>query len=207
MIAMVVGRVVTKSVDRVEVMTDGGIAYEIAIPLQLAESVPAIGGAVTLHTHLVVKEDGWQLYGFGTPADRTIFRAVLGATGVGPALAMALLSTLSADRLVRAIRERDVATLQSVPRVGRKKAEQLILDLADKMPALDAASGPSLGFAGAAGLSGPSDDALRGLVSLGYNRTDADRAIRAVMDARDGTAATTHAPDLIRAALKHLNNR
>lgn len=204
---MVVGRVAAKSVDRVEVMTEGGIAYEIAIPLQLVESLPAVGGTVTLHTHLVVKEDGWQLYGFGTTADRTIFRAVLGATGVGPALALALLSTLSADRLVRAIRERDIATLQSVPRVGRKKAEQLILDLADKMPALDAASGPSPGLAGAAGPSGALDDALRGLVSLGYNRSDADRAVRAAMDASGGTAATTQAPDLIRAALRHLNTR
>jgi len=204
-IAMVVGRVVAKSVDRVEVMTEGGIAYEIAIPLQLVESLPALGGTVTLHTHLVVKEDGWQLYGFGTTADRTIFRAVLGATGVGPALALALLSTLSADRLVRAIRERDVATLQSVPRVGRKKAEQLILDLADKMPALDVTT--SSGAPGLPPGTTPAvEDALRGLVSLGYNRTDADRAVRAAMDT-GGNAATIQAPDLIRAALKRLNNR
>jgi holliday junction DNA helicase RuvA len=201
MISMVVGTVVTKSPERVEVMTEGGIAYEIAIPLQLVESLPVAGGAVTLHTHLVVKDDGWQLYGFGTPGDRTIFRAVLGATGVGPALALALLSTLSAERLVRAIRERDIATLQSVPRVGRKKAEQMILDLADKMPSVDAA--PSSGPLAA---TPAVEDALRGLVLLGYNRTDADRALRTAME-NGGTAGTTQAPDLIRAALRHLNTR
>jgi holliday junction DNA helicase RuvA len=198
MISMVAGKVVTKSLDRVEIMTASGVAYEMAIPLQLVESLPPAGGTVTLHTHLVVKEDGWQLFGFGTPSDRTIFRAVLGATGVGPALALALLSTLSAERLVRAIRERDVTTLQTVPRVGRKKAEQMILDLADKMPAVDAADLP-------AGGARPSsaEDAARGLVSLGYSRADADHAVRAALDNGAGAAGAS-APDLIRAALKHL---
>ena len=201
MISMVAGTVVTKSPERVEVMTEAGIAYEISIPLQLVESLPGAGGAVTLHTHLVVKDDGWQLYGFGTPGDRTIFRAVLGATGVGPALALALLSTLSAERLVRAIRERDIATLQSVPRVGRKKAEQMILDLADKMPSVDAA--PSTGPLAA---SPAVEDALRGLVLLGYTRTDADRALRTAME-NGGTAGGAQARDLIRTALRHLNTR
>jgi holliday junction DNA helicase RuvA len=194
MISMVVGTVVAKSLDRVEVMTAGGIAYEVAIPLQLVESLPAVGGNVTLHTHLVVKEDGWQLFGFGTASDRTIFRAVLGATGVGPALALALLSTLSAERLVRAIRERDVVTLQTVPRVGRKKAEQMILDLADKMPDVGAPS--------AAARASASEDAIRGLMSLGYARPDADRAVRAALD--NGASPGAAAPELIRAALKHL---
>jgi Holliday junction DNA helicase RuvA len=192
MIAMIAGHIVAKSLDRVEVMTAGGVAYEMAIPLQLVESLPAVGGSVTLHTHLVVKEDGWQLFGFGTPADRQIFRIVLGANGVGPALALALLSTLSAERLVRAIRDRDVATLMTVPRVGRKKAEQMILDLADKMPADDI---PSVARSSA------TDDAVRGLVSLGYARVDADRAVRAAID--NGGAGVA-APELIRVALRHL---
>jgi holliday junction DNA helicase RuvA len=192
MIAMIAGHIVAKSLDRVEVMTAGGVAYELAIPLQLVESLPAVGGSVTLHTHLVVKEDGWQLFGFGTPADRQIFRVVLGANGVGPALALALLSTLSAERLVRAIRDRDVATLMTVPRVGRKKAEQMILDLADKMPADDI---PLVARSSA------TDDAVRGLVSLGYARVDADRAVRAAID--NGGAGVA-APELIRVALRHL---
>jgi holliday junction DNA helicase RuvA len=196
MISMVAGTVVAKSLDRAEVMTEAGVAYEMAIPLQLASSLPAVGQSVTLHTHLVVKEDGWQLFGFATPSDRTIFRAVLGATGVGPALALALLSTLSAERLVRAIRERDIATLQTVPRVGRKKAEQMILDLADKMPDIETVD--------ATGATRPhssvAEDAARGLVSLGYSRADADRAVRAALENGTGSSA----PDVIRAALKHL---
>ncbi|HWZ58053.1 MAG TPA: Holliday junction branch migration protein RuvA [Gemmatimonadaceae bacterium] len=191
MIAMIAGHVIAKSLDRVEVMTAGGVAYEMAIPLQLVESLPAVGGTVTLHTHLVVKEDGWQLFGFETPADRAIFRIVLGANGVGPALALALLSTLSAERLVRAIRERDVATLQTVPRVGRKKAEQMILDLADKMPA----DAPSVARTSA------TDDAVRGLVSLGYARVDADQAVRSAVE--NGGAGVA-APELIRVALRSL---
>lgn len=192
MIAMIAGHIVAKSLDRVEVMTASGVAYEMAIPLQLVESLPAVGGSVALHTHLVVKEDGWQLFGFGSPADRQIFRIVLGANGVGPALALALLSTLSAERLVRAIRDRDVATLMTVPRVGRKKAEQMILDLADKMPADDI---PLVARTSA------TDDAVRGLVSLGYDRSDADRAVRAAID--NGGAGVA-APELIRVALRHL---
>jgi Holliday junction DNA helicase RuvA len=191
MIAMLVGQVVAKSLDRVEVMTSGGVAYELAIPLQLVESLPAVGGTVTLHTHLVVKDDGWQLFGFGTPADRAIFRIVLGATGVGPALALALLSTLTAERLVRAIRERDIATLQTVPRVGRKKAEQMVLDLADKMPA----DTPLVARTSA------TDDAVRGLVSLGYARVDADQAVRSAVE--NGGAGVA-APELIRVALRYL---
>src|SRR5215211_5037496 len=117
-------------------MTAGGVGYELLIPLSAYEALPKVGETATLHTHLVVREDGWQLYGFATPYERRVFRRVLEAKGVGPALALGMLSALSAERLVRAIREKDIVTLQSVPRVGRKKAEQLVLDLADKLDEL-----------------------------------------------------------------------
>src|SRR5215212_5291293 len=133
MISHISGRLAAKDLDRVEVMTPGGVGYELFIPLSVYESLPKVGENAALHTHLVVKEDGWQLFGFATAFERRVFQRVLAAKGVGPALALGMLSTLSAERLVRAIRERDLATLQSVPRVGRKKAEQLILDLADKL--------------------------------------------------------------------------
>ena len=195
MIAQVAGTLVAKDLDRVEVMTAGGVGYELSIPLSVYETLPAPGENATLYTHLVVKEDGWSLYGFASAYERQVFQRVLAAKGVGPALALGLLSTLSAERLVRAIRERDVATLQSVPRVGRKKAEQLILDLADKMgdvsrsPAADAGPRPE----GAA-----ADDAIRALVSLGYTTVDAEKAVRAAID---GGAKGMGAPELIRAAL------
>ena len=120
---------------------------------------------------------------------------------MGPALALGLLSSLTADRLVRAIREKDVATLQSVPRVGRKKAEQLILDLADKLDELQSSGAE-------AGVGRPpapgTEDAIRALVSLGYSTADAEKAVRGAIDA--GAKGMT-APELIRAALAKIGGR
>jgi holliday junction DNA helicase RuvA len=193
-IARVSGILAAKEVDRVEIMTAAGVGYELVVPLSVHEGLPRLGEVVTLHTHLVVKEDGWQLFGFTTPFERQVFQRVLGAKGVGPALAIGLLSTLTAARLVRALREHDVATLQSAPRVGRKKAEQLILDLADKLDDLDVPGAAARLRPEGAG----ADEAMRALVSLGYSASDAEQAVRAALDASDGGLAI---PDLIRVAL------
>ena len=201
MIVQVVGALLTKELDRVEIMTDGGVAYELAVPLSAYETLPKTGERCALHTYLVVKEDGWQLFGFVTVYERRVFQKVLGAKGVGPALALGLLSSLTADRLVRAIREKDVATLQSVPRVGRKKAEQLILDLADKLDQLQASG--TLSGVGRAGAPG-TDDAIRALVSLGYSTVDAEKAVRGAID---GGAKGMSAPELIRSALARIAGR
>jgi holliday junction DNA helicase RuvA len=200
MIAQVAGTLLAKELDHVEVMTASGVAYELAVPLGVYEKLPAVGELVTLHTYLVVKEDGWQLFGFATPFDRRVFKRVLDAKGVGPALALGLLSALSAERLVRALREKDIATLQSVPRVGRKKAEQLILDLADKLADLLTTGVTPRGES--AGQS--AEDAIRALVSLGYSQGDADRAVRAVLD---GDGRGLGAMELIRAALSRITQR
>jgi holliday junction DNA helicase RuvA len=194
MISHVSGTLVSKELDRVEIMTAGGVAYELVIPLNVYESLPRAGEPASLHTYLVVKEDGWQLYGFSTAHERRVFQRVLDAKGVGPALALGLLSTLTADRLVRALRDKDLATLQSVPRVGRKKAEQLILDLADKLDDLHVSApgaGPRPGVPGA-------EDAIRALVALGYSTPDAERAVKAALDdgGRPGETA-----DLVRRSL------
>lgn len=193
MISQVFGRLTTRELDHVEIMTEGGVGYELAIPLSAYESLPKVGETATLHTHLVVREDGWQLFGFTTPYERRVFRRVLDAKGVGPALALGMLSALSAERLVRAIREKDIPTLQSVPRVGRKKAEQLVLDLADKLDGLggEPVTGPRPEGAGA-------DDAIRALVSLGYTLAEADKAVRAALDANGRAQSAT---ELIRNAL------
>src|SRR6187549_1336841 len=184
MIVQVVGTLIAKELDRIEILTDGGVAYELAVPLNAYEALPKAGERCAVHTFLVVKEDGWQLFGFTTPYERRVFQKVLGAKGVGPALALGLLSSLTADRLVRAIREKDVATLQSVPRVGRKKAEQLILDLADKLDELQSSGAPSgVGRGGGPG---------------------AEKAVRGVLD---GGAKGMSAPELIRAALAHIGGR
>jgi len=194
MIAHVAGTLITKTLDRVEIMTACGVGYELSVPLSVYETLPRAGEAVRLHTYLVVKEDGWQLFGFSSAFERQVFQRVLDAKGVGPALALGMLSTLSAERLVRAIRERDIVTLQSVPRVGRKKAEQLVLDLADKLDDVQTVMpGGVRGPEGAA-----AEDAIRALVSLGYSTVDAERAVKGVLD--DGGRGMT-APELIRRAL------
>jgi Holliday junction DNA helicase RuvA len=197
-ISRITGRLVAKSPDRAEIMTAGGVAYDLAIPLATFESLPTIGDDATLQTHVVVKEDSWQLFGFATPYDRQVFRAVLGAKGVGPALALNLLSSLSSERLVRAIRDRDIVTLQGVPRVGKKKADQLVLDLADKLDELyDAAAMDHRGPRHSPAV----DEAVLGLVRLGYARSDAERTVRTLVE---GTPEPRPAADLIRLALARM---
>ena len=199
MIGRVEGKLVAKDLDSLEVMTSGGVAYELKIPLGVYETLPRVGEIVALHTSLVVKEDSWQLFGFVSVFEKRLFEKLLTANGVGPSLAIGMLSALSATRLIRAIREKDIPMLQSVPRVGRKKAERLILDLADKLDGLGETTGPS-----AAPASAAADDALRALVSLGYSAADAERGVRAALDAGGGGKPAT---ELIRTALAKLGGK
>ena len=200
MISHITGILTSKDLDRVDVMTSGGAGYELQIPLGVFETLPKQGEKISLHTYLVVKDDGWQLFGFSSVFERRLFQKLLTANGVGPALALGLMSALSAPRLVRAIQEKDIATLQGVPRVGRKKAERLIFDLGDKLDSIGGEGEP-----GAPRLAaGASEDALRALVSLGYTTADAERGVRAALDGGGGGLS---ASDLIRAALAKLGGR
>ncbi|MBL0169258.1 MAG: Holliday junction branch migration protein RuvA [Gemmatimonadaceae bacterium] len=199
MISQIAGTLVLRELDRVEIMTAGGVAYECHIPLSVFESLPALGKPVTLFTHLAVREDAWQLYGFDAAYERSVFQRLLVAKGVGPSLALGILSSLTAERVVRALREKDITTLMRVPRVGRKKAEQIILDLADKIDAV----GSAPGMPGVAATSPMADDAVRALVALGYAQVDADRAVRAVVEG--GAAGDVSV--VVRAALGKLTTR
>ena len=199
MISLVVGTLVSKELDRVEVLTSGGVGYDLAIPLGTYEALPRAGEQVRLHTALVIREDEWLFYGFATPFERSVFRKLLLAKGVGPSLAIGMLSTLSAERLVRAIRERDLVTLQHVPRVGRKKAEQLILDLADKLDVVQTARRGERESSAATNA-----DAVRALVSLGYAAPDAEKAVRAAVEGGGAGASTA---ELVRAALPLVGRR
>ncbi|HEU4878276.1 MAG TPA: Holliday junction branch migration protein RuvA [Gemmatimonadaceae bacterium] len=199
MISHLTGVLTSKDIDRIDVMTAGGVGYELMIPLGVFETLPKQGEKVSLHTYLVVKDDGWQLFGFSSSFERKLFQKLLTANGVGPALAIGLMSALSAKRLVRAIQEKDIPTLQGVPRVGRKKAEKLILDLADK---LDGIGGDEPGVVKLA--SGGAEDAMRALVSLGYTNADAEKGVRAALDS-GGSGLS--AAELIRAALSKLGGR
>ena len=204
MITLLTGRVVHRTPSEIELETSGGVGYEVHIPLSVFSQLPPDGELLTLHTHLTVREDGWELYGFLTRHERAVFRRVLNAKGVGPALALGILSTIGADRVVEAIRLREVATLVRVPRVGRRKAEQIILDLAEKMDDLAGGSMTSVpGVPAGAPRSGASADAVRALLALGYAEADARTAV--------GQATRKGGPDgadvagTVRAALTILN--
>lgn len=200
MISQLTGTLAAKELDRVELLTSGGVGYELAIPLGVYEKLPALGEEASLYTHLVVRDDAWLLFGFNTVFERSVFRRLITANGVGPALALGMLSTLSAERVVRAIVEHDIATLQRIPRVGRKKAERLVLDLAEKMGDIGAES--AVGGPRPDGTS--AEDAIRALVSLGYSTADAEKGVRAALDS-GGRGVS--APELIRMALSKVGQR
>ena len=196
MIARLQGTLVASALDRIEVMTAGGLAYEVLVPLSVLETLPRVGGEVALHTAMVVREDAWLLYGFASAEERRLFQRLMGTTGVGPALAMNLLSTLTGERLVRAVRDGDLATLTQVPRVGKKLAERLVLELRDKLEGTGVEGAAPAGKAPAP--SGPGADAVRALVALGYAPADAEKAVKAALeDAPKGDSTA----DLIRRSL------
>ncbi len=171
-----------------------GVGYLVEVPLGVYERLPDRGSDVVLHTELVVREDAWLLFGFDSPVERAIFRRLLGATGVGARLALAILSTLGPDRAVRAIRDRDLAALSTVPGIGRKKAERIALELADRFDDLPVSS------AAASTAGSPSADAVRALVALGYPAAAAETAVRKIADG----GAPTDTAVLLRRALSEL---
>lgn len=194
MISRIRGTLAARELDRVEVLTSGGVGYEISIPRTVFERLPQLGDEVELRTYQVVREDALMLFGFLEESDRAVFARLLTAPGVGPRLALAMLTALPAPRLVRAIRERDIPALTAVAGIGKKTAERLSLDLASKLD--DIAVAPSPGTAGGPGV----EEALRALSVLGFSTGDADRALREVLE--EGGAAD--AQELIRAALLRL---
>ncbi len=197
MIAGLAGTLAALDGEEALVQTDGGVAYAVHVPLGVAARLPAPGGRVALHTELVVREDGWTLFGFDRPEERTVFRRLLEAAGFGPRLALAMLSTLGPERTVRSIREKDLAALSTVSGVGRKKAERLVLELRDRFADLPAAA------AAAPAPPAGAEAAVQALVSLGYGAPEADDAVRRAL--ADGAPADTAA--LVRRALQTLAPR
>lgn len=193
MIAAVAGVLADRRGDTIVIQTEGGVGYEVVLPLGVMERLPAVGARCALHTELVVREDGWTLYGFDRPGDRAIFQRLLGASGFGPRLALALVSTLGPERAVRAIQQKDLAALSTVPGIGRKKAERLVLELSDRFGDLPAEPG-------AAPRGSAAEEAARALVSLGYQAPQADDAVRAALAGQPTDDVTA----LIKRALQHL---
>jgi Holliday junction DNA helicase RuvA len=173
MIASVTGRLVQKSADRVVIETQGGVGYEITVPLGVMERLPDVGERVTLATELIVREDAQALYGFLNEGEKRFFQRLLSVSGVGPRIAIALLSALGAERGARAIKNKDIAALASVSGIGRKTAERLALELGDKIGELIDTSG--------APVTGTAEAAVRALERLGYHTSEADKAVRQVL--------------------------
>lgn len=198
MIASITGRLVSKGADRVVVETSGGVGYEVTVPLGVMEKLPAIGERVTLATELVVREDAQLLFGFLNESEKRFFQRLLGVSGVGPRTALALLSTLGVERGSRAIKGRDIAALASVSGIGKKTAERLALELADKMSELSEGSA-------AEPVSGPAEAAVRALERLGYSPAESDKAVRQVLAGNGGSGGDSAA--LVRRALELLTQR
>jgi len=180
MIARLTGRVVEKQATRL-VLDVQGVGYDVQVPLSTFYHLPDAGGVVTLRIHTHVREDALSLFGFGTALEQQLFERLIGISGIGPKLALAVLSGIDPMELVRAVQAGDVGRLTLIPGVGKKTAERMGLELKDRLPQQLtedlAAAGSSAG-----GMSVRAD-VLSALLNLGYHRPLAEKAVDAALKA------------------------
>jgi len=200
MIAFLRGTILDKQPQRL-ILDVNGVGYEVLVPLStyFDSGEAGTGAAVELHVHTHVREDALQLFGFGSRFELDLFTRLIGISGIGPKLALAVLSGIEPVELVRAVRTQDIARLTSIPGIGRKTAERIGLELKDKLPA-------GFGVSEPVALS-PNDqlraDLLSALANLGYPRPSAEKAAETVL--RDGS---THSLEsALRGALRELTRR
>ena len=197
MIAFLRGRLFEKHPTRV-IVDVSGVGYDVAVPLSTFYTLGEPGAEVTLRVHTHVREDQLALYGFGSPLELAVFERLIGVSGIGPRLALAVLSGLEPRELVAAIERADIARLTSIPGVGKKTAERIAMELRDRLP------GNLAGEAGEAPVStrdAERDDLASALGNLGYDRRAIDKALDAVLE--EGSGATFE--QSLRAALKALS--
>ncbi|MCB5161902.1 Holliday junction branch migration protein RuvA [Marinomonas algarum] len=197
MIGRIVGTLVEKSPP--ELMVDvGGIGYDVSASMTTVYELPQVGGQVILFTHLLVKEDSHTLYGFIDKNERALFRVLIKVNGIGPKMALAILSSMSSEELIANVQESDVTALTRIPGVGKKTAERLIIELRDKLGQAaknDLFSTPTVLRQVQAD---PRQEAEAALISLGYKPQEAAKAISGVpMD-------SASSEDVIKAALKNM---
>ncbi|WP_426149276.1 Holliday junction branch migration protein RuvA [Pseudomonas sp. DC3000-4b1] len=178
-----------------------GLGYELEVPMTTLYRLPPVGQALTLHTHLVVREDAQLLYGFYERRERELFRELIRLNGVGPKLALALMSSLEVDELIRCVQAQDTSALVKVPGVGKKTAERLLVELKDRFKAWQTVPAmfelvPDDGPTARAPVATAETDAVSALISLGYKPQEASKAVSAVNE--KGLSSE----DLIRRALK-----
>jgi Holliday junction DNA helicase RuvA len=191
MISRLNGTVLTRGTDRIELETRGGVVYEVEVPLTVLQRLPGPGAELQLRTLQIVTDSSVALYGFIDAHERTLFQRLLTASGVGVKVALAMMSTYSAERLARALVEKDTAALQQISGIGKKKAEKIALELADRV--IDLAIVTPI----RPGQTDGTQEAVQALVALGYSFSDADRAVRDVLE----RGAPDSTEDLIRQAL------
>jgi Holliday junction DNA helicase RuvA len=185
------GRIAAKTAPAVT-LDVGGVGYELEAPMSTFLNLPAVGETVRLITHLVVREDAHILYGFATEEERRLFRNLLKVSGVGPKIALGVLSGMSVDGFSRCVLGEDVTTLTRIPGVGRKTAERLIIEMRDRVKNPHALAG----FAGRPVPNDPQSEAFDALVALQYKPAEATRLLK-------GIGAGTHSTEeLIRLALQ-----
>ena len=200
MIGQIRGKLIEKNPPEI-LMEVGGITYELQIPMSTLYQLPELGRDLLLHTHFVVREDAQLLYGFYDKGDKAMFRALIRVNGVGPKLALGILSSMDVNEFVRTVRNNDVTTMVNLPGIGKKTAERLIIEMRDRLSEWDtSASSPtsaSLGLAEA----GIKKDAETALIGLGYKPPQATRAISQVL--KDNPEISDN-EELIRLSLKSM---
>lgn len=194
MIGQITGIIVSKIAPDVLVDVQG-VGYEVLVSLGTFFELPEVGGGVTLHTHFVVRDDAQLLFGFSSLPERSLFRTLIKVNGVGPKMALGILSGMTADEFAYAIRTNDVATLVKLPGVGKKTAERLVIEMRDRIDHIDATANASV----AVKRPDIQQEAESALIALGYKPQDAAKMI-----SRTESDQVTTAEQLIRGALKSM---
>jgi Holliday junction DNA helicase RuvA len=175
MIAHLRGKLLAKHPNQAVVET-AGVGYDVTISVPTYSDLPAVGTEIALHIHTHVREDQIALYGFLRPSEKLLFEKLITVSGIGPKLAITVLSGMAAHDVVGAIRGNDVARLTRIPGIGKKTAERMVLELRDKVPEAGAAASPAVST-----MSAVEEDVLSALVNLGYQRVPAEKALAAVV--------------------------
>jgi len=200
----VIGRIRGILVDKKppEIQVDvGGICYEVQVPMSTLYQLPEVGNELHLHTHFVVREDAQLLYGFFEEKDKSMFRSLIKINGVGPKMALGILSSMEADEFVRAVRSNDINAMVKMPGIGKKTAERLLIEMRDRLSDWDGGSEESSAPSAASVSASITNDAETALVSLGYKPQQAAHAIAQVLKANP---EIEDSEQLIRQSLKSM---
>jgi Holliday junction DNA helicase RuvA len=194
-IAHLSGTLLDKQLQRL-IVDVGGVGYDVQVPLSTFYAVGDIGARVALRIHTHVREDALQLFGFATPLEQTLFERLIAISGIGPRVALAVLSGIEPEALIRAIRDADLGRLTSIPGVGKKTAERLIVEMRDRLPKTAETTAPGA----PAAADDVRSDVLSALANLGYQRAAAERGLERVLT----TSESRDFEDVLRAILKDL---